>query len=92
MSYKLTQNNSIQRLSDGATFPAKWENGKLVELDEHSPFVKDLREWVDKSNVPQPADPKPALVKQLSTDGLAELLMAEFPLVITQAKIDAVKK
>ena len=60
MSYKLTQFNGIQRLSDGATLPARFENGKLVELDPHSPFVKELREWIAAGNTPLPADPTPA--------------------------------
>jgi hypothetical protein len=59
MSYKLTNSKGIQRLSDGATLPVRFKNGKLIELDEHSPFVKELREWLAAGNTPLPADPLP---------------------------------
>ena len=59
MSYKLTRTNGIQRLSDGATLPARFENGQLIELDPHSPFVKELRKWIAEGNAPLPADPVP---------------------------------
>jgi hypothetical protein len=62
--YKLTKENGIKRLSDGATLPAKWENNALVELDPHSPFVNELRDWIAAGNTPEPADvPSAAEVK-----------------------------
>ena len=59
MSYKLTASGNIQRLSDGASLPARWENGALVELDPDSPFVKELREWIALGNTPESANPPP---------------------------------
>jgi len=59
MSYKLTLGNTVTRLSDGATLPARFENGQLVELDPYSPFVKELREWITAGNTPQAANPVP---------------------------------
>jgi len=77
MSYKLTLFNGIQRLSDGAILPARFENGKLIELDEHSPFVKELREWIVAGNTPLSADPlpPPAPVKDI-LDEILDLLPA----------------
>jgi len=57
--FKLTQINGIQQISNGAFLPARFENGKLVELDEHSPFIKELREWIAMGNILNPADPIP---------------------------------
>ena len=74
MSYKLAQSNAIQRLSDGATLPARFENGQLVELDPHSPFVKELREWIAAGNIPLPADPEPVReVKPMLEERVAAL-------------------
>lgn len=55
MKYKLDANNNVTN-DEGATLPARWENGALVELDEHSPFIEELREWIAQGNTPEPAD------------------------------------
>jgi len=56
--FKLTNTNAVTRISDGAQLPAKFEKGSLVELDEHSPFVKELKDWLAAGNVPEAADPE----------------------------------
>lgn len=56
MSYKLTTSKGITSLPNGASLPARWENGALVELDPDSPLVKELRAWIVAGNTPEPAD------------------------------------
>ena len=39
MSYKLGQQNQVQHVESGAWIPARFEDGKIIALDEYSPFV-----------------------------------------------------
>jgi len=49
MTYKLTQNESILRLSDNAFIP----------LDERNIDYQEYLEWLAEGNTPLPADPIP---------------------------------
>jgi hypothetical protein len=50
--YKLTQWNSINRLSDGVSIP----------IDQGNLDYQEYLKWVARGNTPLPADPKPVVV------------------------------
>ncbi len=65
MSYKLGQQNQVQHVESGAWIPARFENGQVVALDEHSLFVQDFIAWVAVGNTPTPP-PGPSIQDQIA--------------------------
>lgn len=87
MTYKLGLENSVLIVESGARIPARFEDGKVVVLDEHSPFVHSFEAWVEAGNVPLPADlieppvPQPSEVRQLT-----DLLVAKGVLTAAESE------
>lgn len=67
MSYKLGLRNQVQHIDSRAWIPARFENGEVVLLDEHSPGAAAFAAWVNAGNAPEPAD-KPDPNEQIDAE------------------------